>query len=235
MVHDPLRTSEYAYPRKPAPDTASQVCMVILIVIIAWTLMCIVHLIVNPNSKYGPYRTPILSSMLSKFRSARLSSNTTGADDAFVPDVSPCTNITPCPKGDASCAEWKTASESMKEKNDAILRGFVKENKTSLVLFYAPWCPHCSAAMPGFVNASKKINMPSAIVNAELIPKKSIGGDSSSVVEITHFPFVCLFTPGAEKPVVLQDVSEEGIVKATSDGALNEKAESEASLSAFFR
>jgi thiol-disulfide isomerase/thioredoxin len=231
MRHDPLVIPEYTYPRRRTTDIASQVCMAILVVIIAWTILCIVHLIVNPKAKH---RSPFLSSMLTKFRSARQSSEATVAtEDAYVPDVGPCHNITQCRKDDPLCADWKTVDDTVRKKNEAALRKFIKDSGSSVVFFYAPWCPHCSAAMPGFVNASKRVRIPSAIVNAELLPKESISGEGA-VVQITHFPFVCRFGTENSPPVVLNDVSEDAIVTATSESALAEGAESKISLDAFF-
>ena len=54
-----------------------------------------------------------------------------------------------------------------------------------MYLIFAPWCPHCHTTMPNFAEASKKTNIPFAIINAESVPSNILQD-----FKLTHFPFI---------------------------------------------
>lgn len=194
-------------------------------------LIIIVYLLFRMSCR-GNTPKYMLSSLLS--RSARSAATSTPPEpDKYVENPGKAINLTPCGATDGSCNDYPKAGEEPKKKNDESLRKFILAHPKSFVFFYAPWCPHCSAAMPGFIEAAAKVDCPCAIVNAELLPRSSISG-ADPAVKVEHFPFLVKIDNHGKSKTVLDDVRESAIVTAASKEVEKDVAKSEEALTSYF-
>lgn len=97
------------------------------------------------------------------------------------------TNLTPCSSDD--CSDIKNVNADYKKAADKAVIDFVQENKTCMLMIYAPWCPHCHTAMPKFIEASTKAKCPFGIINAELVSPQLLQGDSA-LFNVQFFPYI---------------------------------------------
>ena len=65
----------------------------------------------------------------------------------------------------------------------------LKAHPTSMVMIYAPWCPHCHTAMPHFAAAAEQCDVPFALINAEMMPAHALQGDAA-LFQVQYFPFI---------------------------------------------
>ena len=110
-----------------------------------------------------------------------------------------------------------------------VVKSYLKANDKCALLFVAPWCPHCTAALPEFVAASAETSVPMAVANAELLPRAAIQGQYA-LVQITRFPF-CVIRDGSSVNV-LNNVKKEAVLSAL--GNTKNATQSEAALKSFF-
>ena len=97
------------------------------------------------------------------------------------------TNITSC-TGD-NCKDIKNVDPEFRKQSDKAVMDFVKNNKTCMLMIYAPWCPHCHTAMPKFFEASKKSKCPYGIINAELVSPHLLQGENA-LFNVQFFPYI---------------------------------------------
>jgi len=101
---------------------------------------------------------------------------------------------------DATANQTEDDKKLLSEKVDTIL----KKSKKIIVMFWAPWCPHCHSAMRPFVLASQMSpNTKFLMVNAEAVDKEKLFKGENPVVPLTHFPYICRMEEG--KMVKLHD------------------------------
>ena len=75
--------------------------------------------------------------------------------------------------------------------NDKAVKEAMDRTSECMILVYAPWCPHCSAAIPAFKQASEKMGaMPFYMINHDRVSPSLVSGDNPPVVSVTHFPMV---------------------------------------------
>lgn len=99
-------------------------------------------------------------------------------------------NLTPCDASDPSkCQDVKKIDPLVHTQNEKHVREFLGKHKVSMIMVYAPWCPHCHTAMPEFAKAASQCDVPFALINAELMPPKLLQGDSA-LFNVQYFPFI---------------------------------------------
>ena len=147
----------------------------------------------------------LVSGMYSRLRrgkgvSARqASASSAGAEDAFLSAethaaIKACGDKvacpTTCPKG-GKCESYKDMTDADKAGYDAAVLSTIKDAPGSLLMIWAPWCPHCHNAMPAVIEAAKKLTGKKLIlVNAEMCSSKLLQGGEGSIAKVTHFPFI---------------------------------------------
>ena len=82
----------------------------------------------------------------------------------------------------------------------------------SVVVFFAPWCPHCHEFVPSVSAASDTSSFPMTFVNAEALPAEAFKG-SDPVFDLRYFPSMAVAQGGS---MVAVDASADDI-----DGAVN--------------
>ena len=97
------------------------------------------------------------------------------------------TNLTEC-IGD-NCKDIKNICPKYRKSADTAVAAFAKNNKVSMLMIYAPWCPHCHTAMPKFFEAAKKSKCPYAIINAELVSPDLLRGENA-LFDVKFFPYI---------------------------------------------
>jgi len=82
--------------------------------------------------------------------------------------------------GDASAKpkapEWKETPSEVHHLTDETFDAFVKD-KEVLVMFYAPWCGHCSSMKPAYMETAKKLkddNFPGVLAAVEATKERTI-------------------------------------------------------------
>ncbi|XP_046580143.1 protein disulfide-isomerase A5-like [Haliotis rubra] len=98
------------------------------------------------------------------------------------------------PKEDA----WKdvTGHENVHILSDSNFDGFIKEKKSVLVMFYAPWCGHCKAMKPAYGEAAaqlKKDGVEGVLAAVDATVDTAVAGK----YEIRGYPTLKYFKDGA--------------------------------------
>ena len=118
-----------------------------------------------------------------------------------------------------------------KQANGEKLREFVANTPGAMVLFYAPWCPHCKKATPA-LEALKKAypTVPMMCVNCESVSSDCFGG-KDAVFPLRGFPTFCKVEGGrcTEVNTSLQEAAAE-LMKEEATGATDGATEAAAAV-----
>ena len=102
----------------------------------------------------------------------------------------------------------------------------VKSNSKLVVMFWAPWCPHCHSAMRPFVLASQmRPNTKFLMVNAEAVDKEKLFKGDNPIVPLSHFPFICRMENGKMVKLHESAPTPSGIVENLVPEEASEKSE----------
>jgi len=112
---------------------------------------------------------------------------------AFMED--PLNPKPPKPKTPPAEEEWKSiaGAENLEHLEDAEkFEGFIKENPSVLVMFYAPWCGHCKNMKPAYSEAAAKLKTLGisgrlAAVDATVAPDLAKKYDVEGYPTLKHF------------------------------------------------
>jgi thiol-disulfide isomerase/thioredoxin len=112
---------------------------------------------------------------------------------------------------DATAKQTESDKKVLSEKVIKV----VKNTSKLIVMFWAPWCPHCHTAMRPFVLASQMCPQTKFLmVNAEAVDKEKLFKGKDSIVPLTHFPFICRMENGKMVKVHEDAPTPSGIVKS---------------------
>ncbi len=179
------------YEDKPKGSQACGLLLgIIVVILILW--------LIGRTTSCSPHR--VVPVFVNGMR-AKLSS----ADDAHLkPEVSKkvckpgskdpkcLQNLTPCQAGDKNChpADGNKVNPSVHKEHDESVKKFLKETPVSMIMIYAPWCPHCHTAMPKFAEASEKSGgVPYALINAEMVSPQLLHGENA-LFNVQYFPYI---------------------------------------------
>lgn len=129
------------------------------------------------------------------------------------------TNLTPCTEGDNACVNYKQPStelEQQKKRNDEAVKQYKAQNPNAVFMIFAPWCPHCHKAMGDFCQASKESKEEFAVINAELVSRELLMGDS---FDVSHFPFIVKCNKDGTDVVLKTQATKENIKNLQAAGA----------------
>ena len=193
----PISTLEYT------PYTPGKDCMSTCVLAGFATLVVFLVLSKPSSPMYYPpaYRTGMqITSMVAKVGDsvgARISNAATPKTSNMMPAAKSktTTGIPPTSKVsviDASNSvtdkdAHKTMTEDEKAKCHQAALDFVKKNTTGVVMFFAPWCPHCHSAMPDFSAAADTTDHPFVMINAEALPPPAFTGPDA-LFALEYFP-----------------------------------------------
>lgn len=177
-------------------------------------------------------RVPMyVSSMRSKLMSAKnahLESSRKSEEDVHaksLKDLGKVQNLTHCAGGE--CGDITKVSAELKQKYDQNVMEKIDASSECMLMVYAPWCPHCSTAIPQFASASAHpdVQVPFFLINAELVSPSLLMGDGATVANVQHFPYICKRTKkdGAEAEVhpFNGDISSENLVAFSKKASLD--------------
>lgn len=87
---------------------------------------------------------------------------------------------------------WKKMTDKEKEQVLASLMKLLVKKPGSMLMIFAPWCPHCHNAMPAFKEKAKS-NPDTTFVlcNAEALPQHAFGAGPKALFNIQYFPTFC--------------------------------------------
>ena len=104
------------------------------------------------------------------------------------------------------------ATDEHKKSNGKAVTSWMDAHPSSLIMFFAPWCQHCHAAMKTLGDLS----CPVLMVNAEAIPEDMVSG-SNAMHTLTHFPTFLAHVHG--NLIVARSAAEaEGTLEKASAG-----------------
>lgn len=199
MMHD-LENFSFSEEKKVSKSqmcTGLIVFSIVILIIVLMTRMC--------KKKYSP--SMYVTGRKSHMQEIDCHAKTDFADSSVH-------NLTHCSENDKSCSNIKNVLEEHAIKNGDKFVEFDKEHSVVLYMIYAPWCPHCHKALPNFMEASKKSDVPFALINAELMPHTLIQGEDA-IVDVKHFPFFC-FKNGETKDVFKNAPTTEKLLEFVS-------------------
>tara|TARA_B100001989_G_scaffold252763_1_gene236058 strand:- start:898 stop:1503 length:606 start_codon:yes stop_codon:yes gene_type:complete len=111
---------------------------------------------------------------------------------------------------DATAKQTESDKKVLSEK----VTKLVKNTAKLVVMFWAPWCPHCHSAMRPFVLASQMSpNTKFLMVNAEAVDKEKLFKGDDPIVPLTHFPFICRMENGKMVKLHKEAPTPSGIVE----------------------
>lgn len=132
--------------------------------------------------------------------------------DVHLPSVTfdkDCQNLTACKENDTTCSDIKTVSDELKIANAHKIVQKVEEHNRTMIMIYAPWCPHCHRAMPNFVEASKvNPDIQYMVINAELVPRTLL----TESFKVSHFPFIIKKQVGKSDAVFKANPTKEALL-----------------------
>ena len=104
-------------------------------------------------------------------------------------------NVIDAPGAEKDENAYKKCTDKQKTVNKKELEKILNSSDKMIVMFWAPWCPHCHSSMRDFNIASTKSETPYLMVNAETVDKSAFTG-KDAIVPLTHFPFLCRMENG---------------------------------------
>ena len=127
-------------------------------------------------------------------------------------------NLTQCPPG-SQCEKLENVTAELKTEYDKKVIDSIKSCPQCMIMVYAPWCPHCSTALPQFAAASAntETKLPYHLINAELVSASLLMGDGAVVANVEHFPFICKRTKKENGDNEVQVLNAEPTEKAIID------------------
>lgn len=91
------------------------------------------------------------------------------------------------PKSRTDPDGWKAMTDAEKSACEGACRTLLTKHAKAVVMLYAPWCPHCHNAMPGFASAAAKSKTPFVMINAEALPRTAFQG-ADAIAAVEFFP-----------------------------------------------
>jgi thiol-disulfide isomerase/thioredoxin len=199
--HFKLRTLGYSYPSRPQDNCIMAALVGAAVVFVYMTLTRPSSPMYHPVAhQYGARATQYATratAMLGQAVSARVG----GAADVIMSLVSDGTFdarevYSQLPKGAVSLVDcskrtengWKQMTEGDKATCLATAKSLVQKKDKIAIMLFAPWCPHCHAAMQGFADMSAKHpGVPFVMINAEALPRDAFTG-SDPFYPLEYFP-----------------------------------------------
>ena len=200
---------EYGQRRSRSRPAASTVLCGILVVVLSLGL---VLQLACDKPLHMQRLSDVISSMRGSVSSGSAQSDAYTKIEAAIAKGSSVVNLTRCDPADGSCNTLESVQNATKANFGAAVRSFAQANERALYMVFAPWCGHCHKAMPAFMEASKSIALPCALVNAELVSADIVEG-ASSLLDVKHFPFFVRCAPGTPNVVLEVEPSVENLLK----------------------
>ncbi|XP_071493170.1 protein disulfide-isomerase A5-like [Diadema antillarum] len=111
--------------------------------------------------------------------------------DALLEFMRDPSNMPPPPSAEPA---WSDVPSDVHHLTTQTFAGFLQERTHVLVMFYAPWCGHCKAAKPAYMEAAEKLKeMPDrALAAVDCTVEKALCSD----YDVTGFPTFNFFSSG---------------------------------------
>ncbi|XP_078376471.1 putative protein disulfide-isomerase A4 isoform X1 [Oculina patagonica] len=107
--------------------------------------------------------------------------------------------------------EWKDVPSRITHLSDDTFDNFVKTHDSVLVMFYAPWCGHCKAMKPAYMEAADELygkNARSVLAAVDCTKEKSL----SKKFDIKGFPTIKYFRKGEFSSEYMKARTKEDLV-----------------------
>ena len=184
------------------PSSGAGMCQCVAV---GMAVAAVAYLLLKESQPAMPLRGSTMA-MLSGI-SARLADVVGGVDaaDAKTTQGIPrgVATIVDAPRATADKDDWKKMSPAAKKDAEARVRAFLGQNPTAVLMIFAPWCPHCSNAMPTFAECAQRLSSRAKfmLVNAEALPTTAFSGEGA-IVPIQYFPTFVAKQPAGGVQVV---------------------------------
>lgn len=173
--------------KKKSSGSCGMILIIVVIIVVAMLSKCSPphHMSEMVSGLKTKIESKIMPQLRHFGRSAKIAETVT-TDDAYVKNpMNNVLNLTPCEAGDALCANFKQVDSTYKSKTTESAMKLLKQHPDSIVMCYAPWCPHCHNAVPEYCEASKGVKDKCLLINAEMVDQSVL-----KMLNVTHFPFI---------------------------------------------
>ena len=201
---------EIVYDTPPQKNNKLSICTLLAVVI----MIIYLYTLMQTDYNNEPYqRQYVIQSFLAATTKKLKSANTISGIKEKLEGVSgDVADVIDAPGAEKDENAYKKCTEKQKTVNKKELEKILKNTDKMIVMFWAPWCPHCHSSMRDFNIASTKSDTPYLMVNAETVDKSAFVGENA-VVQLTHFPFMCRMENGNVVRVSKKTPTSENILE----------------------
>ncbi|XP_058964969.2 probable protein disulfide-isomerase A4 [Pocillopora verrucosa] len=91
---------------------------------------------------------------------------------------------------------WSDEDTDVVHLTASTFQEFIKSHSSALVMFYAPWCPHCKRIKPEFSEVAKEVNTENKVPGALGAVDCTVDGDLCTEQEVKRYPTLKYYKDG---------------------------------------
>lgn len=91
---------------------------------------------------------------------------------------------------------WSDDDTDVVHLTASTFQEFIKSHSSALVMFYAPWCPHCKKIKPEFSEVAKEVNTENKVPGALGAVDCTVNGDLCTEQEVKRYPTLKYYKDG---------------------------------------
>lgn len=200
---------EIIYDTPPQKNDKMSMCTILAVVI----MIIYLYMVVQTDYSNEPYQRhySIQSFLAPTTKKLKPANKIAGIKEKLKGVTGNVADAIDAPGAEKDENAYKKCTDKQKTINKQELEKIVKSSDKMIVMFWAPWCPHCHSSMRDFNVASTKSDTPYLMVNAETVDRSAFTGENA-IVPLTHFPFMCRMENGSVVRVSKKAPTSENIL-----------------------